>query len=109
MAQPRRKYRLADSKHKNVNLRLYRDEIIDTINHTVPGKNPQVHECYFSTDPLTQSEAVAIGRALSKSNVLQKFGKTVITFRLFDGKTYESEYSNTPIKTPSKDKSKNKP
>jgi len=98
MPQPRRKCRLADSEHRDVDLRKFQKEIIDTINDTVPGKNPQVFESYFSTDPLTQSEAVAIGRALSKVEKLKGYGKTVTIFRLFDGKTYESENSNTPIK-----------
>ena len=55
-------------------------------------------ENYFSTDPLTQSESVAIGRALAKLPELKHLGKTVTTFRLFDGKNYDSEESNTPIK-----------
>lgn len=97
MAQPRRKCRLADSKHRNIDLRLFEKEIIQTINNTVPDKNPVVFKDYFSTDPLTQSEAVAVGRALSKIDDLKYYGKTVITFRLFDGKTYENEDSGTPI------------
>ena len=93
----RRKCRLADSEHKDVDLRKYAKIIEDTVNKTVPGKNPNVFENYFSTDELTQSEAVAIGRALAKIDELKQYGKTVTTFRLFDGKTYESEASNTPI------------
>lgn len=97
MAQPRRKCRLADSSHKDVDLRLFEEEIIQTINNTVPGKNPKIYQFYFSTDPLTQSEAVSLGRALAKIDNLKNYGKTVTIFRLFDGKTYESENSNTPI------------
>ena len=98
MAQPRRKCRLADSEHRDVDLRMFEKEIIDTINNTVPGKSPRVFRSYFSTAPLTQSEAVAIGRSLSKVEKLKGYGKTVTTFRLFDGKTYESEDSNIPLK-----------
>ena len=96
MAKPRRKCRLADSRHRDVDLRDFRQEIIDTINKTVPGKHPEVFQSYFSTDPLTQSEAVAIGRALAKIERLKCYGKTVTTFRLFDGKTCADENSNTP-------------
>lgn len=105
MAQPRRKCRLADSQYKDVDLRKFKKDIIDTINNTVPGKNPMVYKDYYSTDPLTQSEAVLLGRALSKIKKLKEYGKAVTIFRLFDGKTYENEYSNIPIAT-SKDKRK---
>ena len=98
MAQPRRKCKLINSDIKGkTNLRSYEQLIIETINSTVEGKNPKVFETYFSTDPLTQSESVAIGRALAKLTELKHLGKKVTTFRLFDGKTYESEESNTPI------------
>lgn len=106
MVQPRRKCRLADSQYRNVDLRKFKKEIIDTINNTVPGKNPIVYKDYYSTDPLTQSEAVALGRALSKIDEIKAYGKTVTIFRLFDGKTYESEYSNIPLET---NKAKTKP
>ena len=53
---------------------------------------------YFSTDELAHSESVAIGRALAKIEDLKQFGKTITTFRLFDGKTYESENSDKVIK-----------
>ena len=94
----RRKYRLADKTHrKTVDLRLHSQVIIDTINATVPGKNPVVYEDHFSTDPLTQREAVSIGRALSKIPALSGYGKTITTFRLFDGKTYKNESATKPI------------
>lgn len=94
----RRKYRLADKIHrKTVDLRLHSQVIIDTINATVPGKNPVVYEDHFSTDPLTQREAVSIGRALSKIPALSGYGKTITTFRLFDGKTYRNESATKPI------------
>jgi len=99
MAQPRRKCKLVNSDVKDsTDLRAYEQLIIETINATAEGKNPKVFETYFSTDPLTQSESVAIGRALAKLPELKHLGKTVTTFRLFDGKNYESEQSNTAIK-----------
>ena len=94
----RRKYKLADKNHrKSVDLRLHSQTIIDTINATVPGKNPVVYEDHFSTDPLTQREAISIGMALAKIPALNKYGKTVTTFRLFDGKTDANEYAKEPI------------
>ena len=57
-----RKYRLSDTS-QDVDLRQYEDEIIDTINDTVPGKHPKVYADHFTTDQLTHSEAVRIGRA----------------------------------------------
>ena len=98
MTTRRRKYRLANSDYNNVKLTVYEQIIVDTINQTVPNKNPKVFDNYFSTDELTQSEAVTMGRALSKIEELSTFGKEVKTFRLFDGMTYDSEESVLPIK-----------
>ena len=110
MAQPRRKCKLVNTSVKDkTDLRKYEQIIVETINQTVAGKNPRVFESYFSTDPLTQSEAVAIGRALAKLPELYHLGKTITTFRLFDGKTYESEESNTPINGKANSPPKNKP
>ena len=91
---PRRKCKLSDVDFRDTDLRTYKKKIIDTINATVPGKNPRVFKDYFSTDELTHTEAVAIGRALAKIDELKQYGKHVTIFRLFDGKTYESETSN---------------
>lgn len=94
----RKKYRLTDKNYRNsVDLRQHSQTIIDTINQTVPGKNPIVYEDHFSTDPLTQREAISIGMALSQIPELSKYGKTITTFRLFDGKTYASEQATEPI------------
>ena len=94
----RKKYRLADSTHKDIDLRAYEQVILETIESAVPEKHPKVEKSYFSTDPLSQREAVTLGRALSKLDELSCFGKTVTTFRLFDGRMYESEEAATPIK-----------
>ena len=94
----RRKCRIANSEYQNIDLRVYEQNIVDTINQTVPGKNPKVFRHYFSTDVLTQSEAVLIGRALSKIEGLSDYGKEVRIFRLFDGSIYESEEALVPIK-----------
>lgn len=96
MDTKRRKCRLANTENRDVDLKKYEQLIIDTINRTVPNKNPKVFIDYFSTDVLTQSEAVALGRALSKIEALNAVGKTVTIFRLFDGKTYDSEEAQKP-------------
>ena len=98
MSVPRRKCKLSVSDYKEVDLRQFEDVIIQTINATVKDKHPRVFKHYFSTDMLTQSEAVSLGRALAKIDELKVYGKTVTTFRLFDGKTYESEEAVIPIK-----------
>ena len=98
MGSPRRKCKLAVAEYKEVDLRQFEDIIIETVNATVKGKHPRVSKHYFSTDPLTQSEAVSLGRALAKIDELKVYGKSVTIFRLFDGKTYESEDATVPIK-----------
>jgi hypothetical protein len=95
---PRRKYKLANSAYKETDLRLYQDLIIETIESVIPGKNPQVFQNYFSTDPLTQGESILLGRELSKLPQLASLGKTITSFRLFDGKLYDNESSTTPTK-----------
>ena len=87
MLHLRRNCRLADAQYRDVDLRQFTQLIVDTVNNTVSGKNPRVYCDHFSTDPLTQSEAVALGRALAKLPELNCYGKTVTVFRLFDGKT----------------------
>ncbi len=104
--QQRRKCRLVNSNYKNVDLRQYEQKIIDAINKVVPDKNPQVFMDYFSTDPLTQGEAIAVGRELAKITELAALGKTITSFRLFDGKTYDSEDAAVPCPTTCKNESK---
>ena len=96
MAQKRRKCKLVNAAHSNVDLRQFNQIIIDTVENIVPGKNPKVFNNYFSTDPLTQGEAVALGRELSKVPELKGYGKEITIFRLFDGRTYDSEDATTP-------------
>jgi len=98
MATPRRKCRLADTNHADIDLRNYSKVIIETIEQVIPGKNPKVFKEYFSTDLLSQSESVRLGRALAKIEDLYALGKTVTIFRLFDGKVYSSEEANQPTK-----------
>ena len=97
MAQ-RKKCRLANSAYKAVDLRQYQDLIITTIEEILPGKHPHVYQDYFSTDPLTQDEAILLGRELSKLPELAQYGKEVTSFRLFDGRTYDSEDALAPSK-----------
>ena len=93
MPTARRKCRLAVSDYKDIDLRQFENIIIQTINATVKGKNPTVSKNYFSTDLLTQSEAVSLGRALAKIEELKVYGKSVTIFRLFDGKICDVEVS----------------
>ena len=91
----RRVCKLADKENrKAIDLRDYEDIIIDTINKVIPNKNPKVEEHFFSTDRLTQSEAVRLGLALSAIPDLAVLGKTITTFRLFDGRIVED---NKPV------------
>jgi hypothetical protein len=96
MGTKRRKFKLANAYFRSTNLKNYEQIIIDTINQTIPGKDPKVFEDYFSTNILTQSEAVSIGRALSKIEELSALGQEKTIFRLFDGKTYDSEEATSP-------------
>ena len=96
MSAKRRKCKLANTDKRDIDLKEYEQIIIDTINATVPNKNTKVFSEYFSTDILTQSEAVVIGRALAKVEALSVLGKPVTTLRLFEGKTYDSEDAKEP-------------
>ena len=106
MATPRRKCRLADTNHADIDLRDYEKVITETVNRVVPGKNPRVFKEYFSTDVLSQSESVRLGRALAQIEELNALGKTVTIFRLFDGKVYSSEAANQPTKKAKKNQPK---
>ena len=99
MSQKRRKCKLANSDYADVDLRQFEQTILDVVNKTVPNKNPKVFKKYFSTDVLTQSESVSLGRALAKIENLKATGKTVVTFRLFDGKVYDCEEKHQKIIT----------
>ena len=87
----KRKCKLSDSENRQVDLLQYKDEIIDTINRVVPGKNPEVFHDSFQTDPLERGESVKLGRALAKIPGLSKYGKEVTIFRLFAGELVETE------------------
>lgn len=95
----RRKCKLANIEHRDTDLRLYADLIIDAVNRTVPNKNPKVYADYFETDLLTQREAVLLGRELSKIPELCRLGKKVTTFRLFTGSVQKEKQSITPNNT----------
>lgn len=92
MSVPRRKSKLA-VHNDEVDLTAYSKEIIEAVNEIAPGKNPKVFKTYYSTDELSQSEAVKIGQRLSKIPGLKDYGVTITTFRLFEGRLYESEDS----------------
>lgn len=104
MTQKRRKYKLVNTDYSWVDLKQYEALIKATVEKVVPGKNPKVFKDYFSTDPLSQGEAVSLGRELSKLPELSGFGKKITTFRLFDGKTYDCEENSSPSRTNTKPK-----
>lgn len=87
----RRMFKLSDISHKNVDLRNYESEILEIANRVIPGKNLKVYQTHFMTDELTQGERVRLGRELSKSSRLKQYGKEVISFRLFEGKSVEEK------------------
>ena len=92
----RRICKLADKNNReSVDLRDYEDIILDVINEIAPNKNPKVEEHSFSSDPLTQSQAVRLGLALSAIPDLAVLGKTITTFRLFDGRIVEDNKKTT--------------
>ncbi len=105
----RRICKFADKSHKNVDLTQYSQIIIDTINNTVPGKNPQVDEHSFSTDELSHKESVKLGRALASLGELEVYGKQVTIFRLFNGKVVDTEKTDDKPKIKRKPIGKNKP
>ena len=87
----RRMFRLSDASHKDIDFREYEDEILEIAYRIIPEKNPKVYQTHFMTDELTQGERVRLGRELSKSSRLKQYGKEVISFRLFEGKSVEEK------------------
>lgn len=85
----RRICRLAGSNHKDVDLRDYEAEILEAIERIAPGFHPTVEKDSFSTDELTQSQAVRLGRELFQIDGLKKYGKLVSQARLFTGRRIE--------------------
>lgn len=94
MCAKRRECRLVNKDYKGIDLTHYSKIIIDTIESTVPGKNPVVEKDKFSTDELTHKEAVKLGRALASLGELECYGKTITIFRLFDGKVVDTNIKN---------------
>lgn len=114
MCAQRRVCKFSDKKWKNVDLTQYSQIIIDTINNTVPGKNPEVNVKSFSTNVLTHTEAVKLGIALASLDELVCYGKEVKIFRLFDGKIEDTDKkdnnkSSNTVKPKRKPLKKDKP
>lgn len=87
----RRRCRLSNTDNRHIDLCNYGEIIIDVLNMTVPGKNPTVTKDYFETDILSRGESIRVGQALSRVPELAAFGKTVTTFRLFDGEIVKDD------------------
>lgn len=91
----RRVCKLTDKNLRDsVDLRVYSQLIIDTINRIAPNKNPRVDKSSFSTDVLTHSEAIRIGLALAEIPEIVQLGIWIPTFRLFDGRIVEDKNRN---------------
>ena len=95
MCTKRRECKLVNKDYKDVDLTQHSKIIIDTINNTVPGKNPVVEKDKFSTDELNHKEAVKLGRALASLGELECYGKTITIFRLFDGRVIDTDNNHT--------------
>ena len=110
MCAKRRECRFANKDYKYLDLTQYSKIIIDTIEKTVPGKNPVVEKNKFSTDLLSHKEAVKLGMALSSLSELEGYGKRVTIFRLFDGKVVDTDKkNNSTVKPKRKPIKKDKP
>lgn len=94
----RKKFKLANIDKRDVDLTQYADLIIDAVNRTVPNKHPEVFPDCFVVDLLTQRESVLLGKELSSIPELNKLGKTVSIFRLFNGRVYDCKDSEAPAK-----------
>lgn len=68
-----RKYSLADgSKRGTVDLRDYADVIAAAVEEFAPGSTVTVHSDHYTVlEPLTQSQAVKIGRRICESDLSQ--------------------------------------
>ena len=95
----RRICRLADSDYKDIDLRDYEAEILAAIEKIAPGTHPVVEKDSFSTDELTQSQAVRLGRELYQIDGLKKYGKIVTQARLFIGRRVEVDEEEPKQKT----------
>ena len=68
-----RKYILADGqKRTSVDLRDYEDIIVAAVQEFAPGNTVVVEQHYYTVkDPLSQSQAVKIGRRICESDLSQ--------------------------------------
>lgn len=68
-----RRYSLADGKKRGkVDLRDYEDIIVAAVREFAPGNTVVVTSDYYIVkDPLTQSQAVRVGRRICESNLSQ--------------------------------------
>ena len=68
-----RKYTLADGQNRaSVDLRDYEDIIVAAVQEFAPGNTVVVEQRYYTVkEPLTQSQAVKIGRKICESSLSQ--------------------------------------
>lgn len=90
-----RKYSLANgSMRGSVDLRDYSDVITAAVQEFAPGSTVVVcKDCYTVLEPLTQSQAVKIGRRICESDLSQYCIKLS---KLFNSKEVTNEESEQP-------------
>ena len=82
---PRRRFRLANRTHADVDLTQYEDIIIDVIKSIAPDSNPIVTKEYYEINEISHRQLIAIGHELAKANRLGHLCKIIEQVRLFEG------------------------
>lgn len=91
-----RKYTLADGKKRaSVDLRDYEDIIVAAVQEFAPGNAVVVAQHYYTVkEPLTQGQAVKIGRRICESDLSQHCIKLSKLFNSTSIKEVEDDNSN---------------
>ena len=78
-----REYKLADSAYrKNVNLKKYKNEILDIVNKIAPHAEVEVkRDRYIIKNRISKGQAIQIGREIAKSRLGIYSMKRPILFR----------------------------
>lgn len=95
-----RKYSLADGKKRGVvDLRDYEDVIVKAVLEFAPGTTVAVSKDYYIVnEPLTQSQAVKIGRRICESELAKHCIQLTLS-KLFIGKEVVHENRNKQKQT----------
>ena len=79
------------SRYDIIDLKHYEQAVIDTINSIASGNHFEEYNNSFSASDLAHSQAVQIGRILSRLDELKQYGKQVMQHLLVEGKFVETE------------------